>query len=436
MCATGAGEQPSPKRKGEPGCASLTRATRHHVARIRPKAASGVTSSPTCLERSGLYVSHWQRRIILSEGKGEPGCASLTRATGSYRDTTPGPAARAAAPPRCPRPRTHPVRPAPAAAMAWLQPFPPVLPPTAATASTRAADTPAAPSPHATTGAADTRDTRALPAPPPAPPAARTPRGTTRYARPLAPGSPAVPVRCIRPGRHAVPAPGRARHGWTRPPPASPLPGRRTRTSADAAPRSVPADRRRTRSCSGPPRRTGTHRRSSVRRWPPAPHPGPGRPLPCRGHVACSRRPIPRRAGALPRNRSGRGRLGLHRAHPPRIPSALRHRPRAEHHAHARRHRTRGLGDAVLVGGLAGVAHHQQAARLQVDADGTATGLGADVHAPGAAQRDQRQRLAGDELVQLVVVHGHAVVAVAVEVQACAGVAAWRHRLHAFQHRR
>src|SRR5690606_34201404 len=77
-------------RPAGPGCASLTRATRLtgatrlHVARIRPKAASGSHADPLRRGRRGL-PEHCPRgrtqgtpRLARTPA---PGCASLTRAT-------------------------------------------------------------------------------------------------------------------------------------------------------------------------------------------------------------------------------------------------------------------------------------------------------------------------------------------------------------------
>src|SRR5690606_648031 len=73
-----------------PGCASLTRATRLtgatrlHVARIRPKAASGSHAYPSRRGRRDPpehgHRGHAQGPPRLA-GEPGPGCASLTRAT-------------------------------------------------------------------------------------------------------------------------------------------------------------------------------------------------------------------------------------------------------------------------------------------------------------------------------------------------------------------
>src|SRR5690606_17743604 len=85
-------------RHAGPGCASLTRATRLtgatrlHVARIRPKAASGSHADPLRRGRRGL-PEHRPRgrtqgtpRLARSPA---PGCASLTRATRLPGDAAP-----------------------------------------------------------------------------------------------------------------------------------------------------------------------------------------------------------------------------------------------------------------------------------------------------------------------------------------------------------
>ena len=77
------------------------------------------------------------------------------------------------------------------------------------------------------------------------------------------------------------------------------------------------------------------------------------------------------------------------------------------------------LRDAVVVMELGLPAHHEQAARLQVDVEHAPRGaLRADHEPARRAEGQQRDRLALDEVRELVVVRRDAVVLVAVEVEA------------------
>src|SRR5690606_38614802 len=84
--------QGPPRLAGEPGpgCASLTRATRLtgatrlHVARIRPKAASGVAHGSVATRAQGparTLPQEARTRTATIGRRAGPGCASLTRAT-------------------------------------------------------------------------------------------------------------------------------------------------------------------------------------------------------------------------------------------------------------------------------------------------------------------------------------------------------------------
>src|SRR5690606_10319145 len=78
-----------------------------------------------------------------------------------------------------------------------------------------------------------------------------------------------------------------------------------------------------------------------------------------------------------------------------------------------------GLGHRVLVGQLRTVAHHQQAAGLELHLQGTARRcVRAYRHPPRGAKRKQHHRMAGHQHVQLVAVRCDTVIAVPVQVQA------------------
>lgn len=94
-----------------------------------------------------------------------------------------------------------------------------------------------------------------------------------------------------------------------------------------------------------------------------------------------------------------------------------------------RTNRSRGLGNTMLMCELAGMTHHQQTAGFERDTHRTCPlELATNQHVPRRTQRQDHDRRANDEIVGAIVMDGHAVVAIAIEVQADMGITARHHR--------